>query len=313
MDTNWMKKRMLWENRKLIQMLFREKVILEKYNNKNILDNYQTNMIIRDMFQSKQPFMIGRLGYIELHTMVAFEENNKFHNRKKEFKNKICSNAGFFTSNDSDYERYVELMRNSCQYVDLLGVWSNYMEDYITDKYCSDSIIYAKLSGLEPWYAETQPWSELLEHKKVLFIHPFEETILSQSKHRKDIYPNKNVLPEFELKTLKAVQTLADNEDSRFKSWFDALEFMYQEASKQTFDIAIIGCGAYGFPLAAMLKKSGKTAIHLGGAVQLFWGIKGKRWDNHPYISRLYNDYWTTPLEENKPKNYKLIENGCYW
>lgn len=31
------------------------------------------------------------------------------------------------------------------------------------------------------------------------------------------------------------------------------------------FDVCIIGCGAYGLPLAAFVKRMGKQAIHLAG------------------------------------------------
>jgi len=53
------------------------------------------------------------------------------------------------------------------------------------------------------------------------------------------------------LLTLKAVQTIANTKDDRFDTWFDALDYMYNEALKLDFDVALIGCGAYGYPLAA--------------------------------------------------------------
>lgn len=49
---------------------------------------------------------------------------------------------------------------------------------------------------------------------------------------------------------------------------------MKDEIDKRDYDIALIGCGAYGFPLAAHIKRSGKKAVHLGGALQLLFGIK---------------------------------------
>ena len=60
-----------------------------------------------------------------------------------------------------------------------------------------------------------------------------------------------------------------------------------------------------------------KPGIHLGGAVQLLFGIKGKRWNNNVRFveSSWYNknEFWTSPLSEDIPKNYKLVEDGCYW
>jgi hypothetical protein len=122
-------------------------------------------------------------------------------------------------------------------------------------------------------------------------------------------------LPEFELKTLKAVQTIAGEKDERFSTWFEALEYMFEETMKIDFDIAIIGCGAYGMPLAAKLKKTGKQAIHLGGETQLLFGIKGKWWEeNYPSkIASCFNEYWGYPADSEKPKNAGTVEMGCYW
>ena len=148
--------------------------------------------------------------------------------------------------------------------------------------------------------------------KKVLIVHPFSETIIKQYKNRKNIFTNQNILPEFQIDTVKAVQSLS-GEDKRFKSWFDALDYMKNEMSKKTFDIALIGCGAYGLPLAGHAKRLGKIGIHLGGSLQLLFGIKGKRWDNDPQVNKFYNDYWVRPSESDKPKNYIKVEDGCYW
>ncbi len=85
------------------------------------------------------------------------------------------------------------------------------------------------------------------------------------------------------------------------------------DISRTDFDIAILGCGAYGFPLAAEIKRMNKQAIHLGGATQIWFGIKGKRWDKELPIRNLYNDYWVKPSEDEKPKYASGVEGGCYW
>ncbi len=173
-----------------------------------------------------------------------------------------------------------------------------FMQGEITRRYLQNSE-YCELRSIEPYYYDN-PWSKSLEGKKVLVIHPFADTIASQYKKREKLFDNKEVLPEFELQTIKAVQTIAGTKDDRFKDWFEALEYMYNEATKKDFDIALIGCGAYGFPLAAKLKKAGKQTVHMGGSLQILFGIKGKRWDNHEIIGKLYNDAWVRPGEKEK-------------
>ena len=172
------------------------------------------------------------------------------------------------------------------------------------------------LLDIEPWSNDYKHWSTALSGKKVLVIHPFEESIKSQYLNKDNIFKGTEILPDFKLKTLKAVQTIANEKDNRFKNWFDALEYMYSEAMKIEFDIAIIGCGAYGLPLASKIKMSGKQAIHLGGATQLMFGIKGKRWEENEafgYVRKFFNESWIYPNENERPKYANKVENGCYW
>lgn len=89
---------------------------------------------------------------------------------------------------------------------------------------------------------------------------------------------------------------------------------MKEEISNLNFDIALIGCGAYGLPLGSFIKtKMNKIAIHMGGALQILFGIKGYRWDNHEEISKMYNSFWIRPKDNEKPSMYQNIEGGCYW
>lgn len=74
------------------------------------------------------------------------------------------------------------------------------------------------------------------------------------------------------------------------------------------------------------VKNAGKQAIHLGGATQLLFGIKGYRWENNypTKIATFFNDAWTRALAEETPKNAGTVEKvllvkrekmGCrrYW
>lgn len=155
-----------------------------------------------------------------------------------------------------------------------------------------------------------------VRRKKVLVIHPFADSIKYQyENNRKKLFQNTDYLPKFKLYTMKAVQTIADERDDRFDDWFEALDYMYFEAMKFDFDIALIGCGAYGYPLAAKLKKAGKQAIHLGGVLQIMFGVIGKRWedDENPIVRNLFNEYWIRPSDNEIPSNSKSVEKGCYW
>lgn len=284
-----------------------------KIGTRSMLSPEETNEKIRQAILDGIPFFTGRFGGFELSTVVQHLEGRiQFPSHLVEC---LVNNAGLFNASKEVIEDFAELYLDSAEELDLIGRHWNGMEDYVIEAYAASAAI-TKLFWIEPWSAPKNPWSAALKGKKVLVIHPFTETIKAQYKIREELFPGTDILPVFELKTLKAVQTVAGEKDDRFETWFDALEWMFQEAMKIDFDVAIIGCGAYGFPLAAKLKKAGKQAIHLAGATQLLFGIRGKRWDTDPafeYVRKWYNDAWVYPSESDKPKQAKRVEDGCYW
>jgi hypothetical protein len=78
---------------------------------------------------------------------------------------------------------------------------------------------------------------------------------------------------------------------------------------RKDFDVALVGAGAWSIPLVAHAKNLGKKGLHLGGQLQLLFGIKGGRWDQ----VGIYNPFWTRPLADEKPKDFMRMEHGAYW
>lgn len=274
----------------------------------------EINNCIKDMILSGNPFLAGRFGATELFCVRTFdfEVESKYDKVLSQMENW----SGFFPSKKELGAKFKNLMLDLIPEANVMGIWMLPFEEYYLNSYGDRQLKTTYLLDLEPWSSPEKPWSAALKGKKVLVIHPFKETIERQYKRREEIFPGTDILPKFELITLKAVQTVAGEEDNRFSTWFDALEWMYQEAMKIDFDITIIGCGAYGFPLAAKLKQAGKQAIHLAGATQLLFGIKGKRWEENTafaYVQKFFNDAWVYPSDEDKPKAADKVEGGCYW
>ncbi len=290
------------------------------YAGKWVLSPAKTNDYIYRKIMEGRPFMTCRFGNTELQTVVGYlKVKYKGHSAQDDayldkWFTRLGKDSGFFPVDYQYLERFSELILESGANADLLAMWHLNMEDFIIEEFAPDADL-TFLFRLEPWLAPKRPWTAALAGKKVLVIHPFERTIQEQYKKRELIFPNSDILPAFELRTLKAVQTLCGEEDERFATWFDALDYMYEKAMQIDFDVAVIGCGAYGMPLASMLKNAGKQAIHLGGATQLLFGIKGYRWENNypTKIATFFNDAWTRALAEETPKNAGTVEKGCYW
>jgi len=281
--------------------------------------------LIAESLQSDKPVMIARLGSTELQCMINYI-GVKYPDRYKSIKgyitnqtpawwwntsttNQMMQWSGFFPSHIDKIEQFCELMIHDLHNVDILGSWLKQESFFAKELAHSKKLV---LEDLEPFFTPT-PWTWALEGKKVLVVHPFAETIKSQFNYRERLFAN-NLLPPFELDVIPAVQSIA-GEKTEFTDWFAALDSMKEQITGKNFDICILGCGAYGFPLASFVKNMGKKSFHLGGVTQLLFGIKGKRWEEfivYPYAN-LFNEYWVRPSQKEMPQKAKTVEGGCYW
>jgi len=273
------------------------KVCHNSYANKTILDANSGNLAVGQLLQKNTPLMVTRFGSVELSCIYNYLqlETGKVSRWDKQVVYNMWNNAGFFPNTPKMLERFAEDAIHDLQQVDAMAVWHNEGEKEVVEQYCPHTC-FMLLESLDS-YLYDMPWSQALQHKKVLVIHPFAKSIESQYKKHQHIFPNKNVLPDFELKVLQAVQSRGKN-PVPFASSFEALDYMREQITAQDFDTAIIGAGGYGQALAAFIKKLGKQAIHMGGATQILFGIKGSRWDKMPAFSNLYNEHWVRPLSE---------------
>ena len=300
----------------LLKAIIRQKLNWEPVSKKphymgaECLDVRGMNDRIGQMIKSGKPFMISRFGGTELFAMrtVEFSRTDKM---EKAIKN-MDAWSGFFPADSKLLYKFNELMKEDCKQLDIIGIWYLKYEDYYIKHYCTSLKAAGHLMSIEPWNCMDNPWTECLKGKKVLVIHPFKNTIEAQYQKHNLLFKNPELLPDMELITLRAVQTSGSATDDRFETWFDALDYMCRECEKIDFDVALIGCGAYGFPLAAHIKRMGKQAVHLGGVLQILFGIKGRRWDESD-THLMYNEHWVYPDTSEIPAGAEKVENACYW
>jgi hypothetical protein len=279
---------------------------------------------IKQRLCDDKPLMVARFGSVEMEALTIgyLKTQHSFFKNNYDFikgsipafwwtdqiMQQMSNNAGFFPAAPKYLERYANLILHDLEALDVLGSWLPY-EDYFKTQL--KAVIKIPLQALEPYY-HTHPWTAALQGKKVLVIHPYSASIAKQYQKRELLFNNTEVLPPFELVTLTAVQSIAGSATG-YNTWFDALDHMKAQIDKTDFDMALIGCGAYGFCLAAHIKRMGKKAVHLGGATQILFGIKGKRWEDMDFFKALFNEHWARPTEEETPANSKNVERGCYW
>lgn len=276
------------------------------------IDPQAGNDLLSHAIRRRSSLMVARHGSNELNFVVrprlsTFQE--------------LCGIAGFFPKDMSLGKEFVTLYRAASSDVDLLAIWNfrhgKFKEEERLFNLCGPDAATIDLISLTPFHYKN-PWTRVLAGKSVLVVHPFVATIQRQyHESRTKLFQDPEVLPEFKsLQCVRAVQSM-DGKVKGYATWFDALDSMCREIESKDFDIALIGCGAYGLPLASFVKGIGKQAIHIGGALQLFFGIKGRRWEGeasgYNYDRKYYNDYWVRPDETETPKDAHKYEGSAYW
>ena len=162
-------------------------------------------------------------------------------------------------------------------------------------------------------HIQNDPWTLALKGKRILIISSFIESIQEKIDIREKIY-GIDLFPDCEFVFLKPPQTHGSNDSREFNVEFaDFVERV--DDIKDTFDVALCSCGGYGNPICGAIYGMGKSAIYVGGVLQMYFGIYGDRWmRERPDVLRAYmNEHWSRPKETEKPSNHKQIENNCYW
>lgn len=268
----------------------------------------ESNKLVSDLIIQNKPFSVARLGIGEINLFNKVVNNGAITQHDITKFNNLGGVYG------DCFNEFIEIYLKSIKSSGIHCYWANCGLDSEQDNIfstTSPNSIKIHHRTVEPYYFDN-PWSKKLKGKKVLVINSFPETINQQYLKREKIWSDKEILPEFNLITYKSVQSIGDL--FPHKSWVESLNIMKNDISNIDFDIALLGCGAYGLPLVDFIKNDlNKSAIYVGGAIQILFGIKGSRWDNHDEISAMYNEYWVRPNDSERTINYKIVEGGCYW
>lgn len=272
------------------------------------IEAYFAAQSIAGAINDKRAYLAGRLGWLECYALGTFETKQALEQSLLE---KLRCHAGVFPATPEEFRRFFDTYIASLVSADMLGLMDVPHEQSLISHHAPSALL-CPLAALEP-YLCSYPWSRHLAGRKVLVVHPFVESIGQQYlRHRSRLFANPDVLPEFDLQCLAPPQSIVEN-TAGFRSWTDALKDLKDRIGNMNFDVAIIGCGAYGLPTAAFVKSLGKVAVHMGGATQLLFGISGGRWRNQPVFRALMTDAWQPPLESERPPGWEKIEDGCYW
>jgi hypothetical protein len=269
--------------------------------------------------KEKRGALIGRHGTIELSVVLS----TMFKGTPDMNRSSILErNAGIFPAEPTFIEDWVSDYKDAAEEADVMAVsWFKPLAA-LEWNYIQKINPLAKkipLRSLEPYYTAS-PWISCLAGKRVAVVSSFAETMKSQANHFDKIWPEtlSTSLCQVEWTFVRSYYSpvLAQGHcewPEPIQSWQDAVEYLEKQVLESGVEIALLGCGGLAMPLAARLMKKGVIVVVMGGAIQVLFGIRGRRWEQHLVISGFYNEAWVYPVQEEVPRGAEQVEGGCYW
>jgi len=292
------------------------------------------NQILYDYIQSKiennTHFILPRISGIENNVAVfARVIRDNLHGDleplRKYIKKTLAAmknNAGILLRSNAETSHYSDLYLSAMEHCEIMAGWDiqgNYIghiaqsHAYLRNIFPTKKMFWA-LSFDIFHYIYNNPWTHALKGKRILLISPFEESLLEKIPIRSKIYDGIDLFPDCEFITMKPPQTQAGEQSRGFTIEF--VEFTQRvESVIDQFDVALVSCGGYANPICSFIYEHGKSAIYVGGVLQMYFGILGERWiqERNDAVTLFHNKHWSRPKFTERPKNSKNVEGGCYW
>lgn len=285
-----------------------------------MLNLKDSNDFIIQLIERNRPFLVARPGI-----PVDFVYNYIISGRVGRTAAILQMNgSGIYGNTIEDFKIWLEKYIKPIRECDAIGTWKGTMfveQNFFINQYNLTSI-YSRV--LEPFYCILEgikPWTHSLLGKKVLIVNPFVDSMKKQLTNKFQIFKHEKVfLDEQDFVFYKSYMTQGGN--NLHSSWVETFELMCKDIKKMDFDIALLGCGCYGHPLCDFIRNElNKSAIYVGGGLQLLFGVMGKRWLERQDWQKIIKDNdckFIRPSKEEQCPNYKNMgavcgDGGCYW
>ena len=235
----------------------------------------ETSALIRSLLHDAAPQAVGKVGATELRAMTESWDVRRDRARcaRRAVIKELHVVSGVFPPTGQTLMRFADYFSRMIEEMDLLVAWGRPGESSVFEAHGSGAKLIS-MEGLDPFYID-QPWTAALAGKTVLVASPFVDSIGRQYGRRGLVWPDReDLLPGFHLELMRL--PFSDGlVKSQFGDWFEALDVLSADLRSRQFDVLLVGGGAFSLPLVVAAKQMGKIGIHLGGSIQILFGIRG--------------------------------------
>jgi len=251
-----------------------------------------------------RPFVVPRVAGIENNTACSQTLPDRLREVMK-------NNAGIHFTDAASVSAYREAYLKPFQQCHLYASWepwSNYTRHIETSqRWLQERFPKPQVAAFafDVFHYLSAPWTHALRGCRLLIVSPFVDMIQTQPPaYCTDLFPDCSFV------YLKPPQTHG-TEPSRV--W--TLEFadLCSAVDALEFDVALCSCGGYGNPLCGYIYSKGRSAIYVGGVLQMYFGLYGGRWikERKEMLTMHLTSDWKRPTV--KPQGHAAIESSCYW
>ena len=296
----------------------------------NITISKYWNSIHSKIIQDRTPILVGKIGATESLFVSYYLQKLPITNRHN-----LWFASGVFCKSDDSFYEWCESYINGIRACNYIHLWQNYcfirskqknllerVENGQTDGFLIRQLIPKNLlhrpisaphDDWLPLYLGDKGWHYKLQNTRVLVVSSAQKTFEKQAQIYHNLWPGAK-LGGFESVKVPQSELLTNENLNNPLDWKDKVDMVQKEILGKDFDFAMIGCGGIGLIIADFIKNTmNKPCTYLGGTLQLFFGIRGNRWEKNKLEFYNSNKYWTHFDDEDTPKNYMQFENGGYW
>jgi len=294
------------------------------FNDEAILHDYIATKLAKN-----EPFIIPRIAGIE-NNFAVFAHIKRQTNTTdvdqyfQQVAPAMKNNAGIYLPNMNSIMRYSELYLKAFENCELMGAWEP-QGNYIQHIAQSHDFMRNSFQGKQPFWVfaldifhyiyDPKVWTKSLRGKRILIISSFVESIKEKIPLRQKLYDGVDLFPECTFVYMKPPMTQAGEPSREFE--VELNDFTRKlDTIQGDYDVALVSCGGYGNLVCNHIyEKHRKSAVYVGGVLQMYFGILGGRWlKERADVVRLFlNEHWSRPKTTERPVNCEQVEGGCYW
>lgn len=280
---------------------------------RELMKHQDVHRKISGAIEARTPYAVGRLGGVEANIMMWGKQISSSFWRPNSctfFADTAtgATNAGIAPRNRESYRLFANLAWDALQQADLLGVWKTGREAICLKSHTKKVFFDVEITG--PNGKDDCHWMRSLKGRRVLVISPFTATIEVQIPKLGEVWREMPWMAETDFH-LVPFPYLIDEDCS--ETWWEVYNRIGKIICAGNYDVALFGCGGLGLPFTQIAKDAGRIGIHLGGHLQLIFGIYGQRHLNQNWFCDQINKYWVRPDKSEVPHSANRVEGGCYW